>query len=104
MKNYKKVLEALSVSQGIRTVGTKLSKVEFESSDATLKKHLSACVSAIETQIARGVPVSQPTRLINASDQRFVDLRDYCLRRTKSEKPEWMITAEKNGWTPPEQE
>jgi hypothetical protein len=101
MKSYTKTIQILSTSQSIRASGTQLSKVEFSSSDPTLKRLLSKAIGAIEHQIAAAGSASGTTRLLNAKDQRFVDLKKYCEDRTKGEKPEWMVTAELHGWTPP---
>ena len=89
----------MGTSQGMRPHATQLSKVEIIASDEQLKIYLSKAISALENQLGY-VKSGPPLRLNKASDQRIVDLYQYCQKKLKDVKPEWMITAEQNGWAP----
>jgi hypothetical protein len=114
MKHYQKVLLILTESGTPSAKQNKFAKIASETNDEILKDlakkvaqmyswHLK---SGYTRQLAPDDPrrAYMPTNWIEWSKYQKVvnkEISNYAEQRLFDAKPEWMVMAEKHGWTPP---
>ena len=107
MTDYKKLLRILNkictVSDFTKTNRNKVIDIQSDTEDSIINENISNlldCFNKLEYYKNKRMSLNVckyceiAFRIIN-------DLKVYCKEIVRSDKPEWMILAERNGWRPP---
>ena len=101
MSLYKKVLESTKEAKTIATHITALGKIRAKTEDNILLGKIDKAIGSLQdahAKVKKGK--STPTCLDNATDQAVKNLIEHCKKAVSSDKPEWQVIAECNGWAP----
>lgn len=103
MSNCEKTLKALKEVRPISAHMTALGKIKISSEDATLNQMIDIVIQELQTAYAnpKNKVKATPISLDKSTNHDFVRLTAYCQNMIGTQKPEWQILAERNGWTPP---
>lgn len=101
MSSYRKVLESTKEAKTIASHITALGKIRAKTEDDVLLGKIDKAIRSLQGAHAKATKgKSTPTCLDKATDQAVKDLIEHCKRAVSSDKPEWQIIAERNGWAP----
>ena len=97
---HKETLTSVSEFKTFAAHITALGKLRLKTEDTTLSKHIEAVIAELQTVHIRSSSKSTPVSVANAKSQSVKALVAYCKQIIGTQKPEWQILAEKNGWGP----
>ena len=98
---YKKVLESTKEAKTIASHITALGKIRAKTEDDDLLGKIDKAIASMQNVHAKAkIGKSTPTCLDKATDQAVKDLIKHCKNMVSSDKPEWQVIAERNGWAP----
>ena len=101
MSSYKKVLESTKEAKSIASHITALGKIRAKIEDDVLLGKIDKAIESLQGVHANAKNgKSTPTCLDKATDQAIKDLVEHCKKEVSSDKPEWQVIAERNGWAP----
>jgi hypothetical protein len=96
-KEYAKVLEILLDISTSKQKINRLTKIWSLTEDDDLKELIAITNRHIEPRAHRKNTESVE-HIIREEDPKFSQIINYCHACIKSEKPQWQIIAERNGW------
>lgn len=107
MKVYSELIEELvkpyKVSNGIGHKVTKLNKFKEQTEDETIQSNIDSIVAHLKE--SSNLRTLKRYKASNKEAEIAIDLMcklaAYCQVQVETNKPEWMLLAEKYGWTPP---
>ncbi len=103
MSLYKKVLESTKEAKTIASHITALGKIRAKTEDDVLLGKIDKAIGSMQSAHAMAKNgKSTPACLDKSTDQAVRYLIEYCATMTSSNKPEWQVVAERNGWAPKE--
>lgn len=101
MSSYKKVLESTKKAKTVSSHITALGNIRAKTEDDVLLGKIDKAIGSLQGAHAKATKgKSTPTCLDKATDQAVKDLIEHCKRAVSSDKPEWQVIAERNGWAP----
>ena len=101
MSNYDKTIRTVTEVKTMTSHMTSLGKLMALSEDAHLCNLIAQVVKVLQYQYENSTAKSTPTSLMFFPTQQTVQLVDYCRHQNRMKRPEWLVLAEQNGWTPP---
>lgn len=98
--------DAVRTVDEVKTLSSHMSalgKIRARSEDQQLNNLVQSLVGALQLQYQQvnAVTRSTPTSLTFYPNMETQALIQYCRWRIGSDKPEWQVLAEQNGWAPP---
>ena len=100
MDSYEDVLESLAEFRTLTAHITSLGKIRLETEDDKLVKGIEAVISQLQIAHTRVKSKSTPVSVEKLNIQAANVLIAYCKQAIGTQKPEWQIMAERNGWSP----
>lgn len=101
MKSYEDVLKTAKEAKTIAAHIKALGKVRAKTEDDVLLGKIDKAIDSLQrAHVNAKKGKSTPTCLDKATDLAVKDLIDHCKNAVASEKPEWQVIAERNGWAP----
>ena len=103
MTIYSKVLIEVNKIGSLTTQHNNLMKLYYQTEDTLLKERLrSYCKEITKADRCNKDKMHLAAKnIISNNIHNKISLINYCEQMVMSEKPEWQIMAERNGWTPP---
>lgn len=103
MTIYKKVLLELHKQSTITVQHNNLMKLYYTSEDDMLKGYIRAYCKGLTVAInySKNKLHSKASDAVSDNIPNKITLANYCEQVILTEKPEWQILAERNGWRPP---
>lgn len=103
MSLYKKVLESTKEAKTIASHITALGKIRAKTEDDVLLGKIDKAIGSMQSAHAKAKNgKSTPTFLDKSTDRAVRDPIEHCATMASSDKPEWQVVAERNGWGPKE--
>jgi len=98
---YKKVLESANEAKTISSHITALGKFRAKTEDSVLLAKIDKAIGVLQKlHMQAKTGKSTPASLDKSTDISVMDLINYCQQAIASNKPEWQVIAERNGWAP----
>lgn len=107
MKIYKELIEELvkpyKVSNGIGHKVAKLNKFKEQTEDKTIQSNIDSIVAHLKesSKLRTLKRYKASNKEAGIAIDLMCELAAYCQVQIETNKPEWMLLAEKHGWTPP---
>lgn len=99
---YQETLDEIHEVKTIASHITGLGKILNTTEDPTLQQLIDRVIKMLQKIHAnpsiKGKSTPQSLQAVRSTALRA--LMEYCSNHTKSQKPEWQVLAEKNGWAP----
>jgi RNA polymerase-binding transcription factor DksA len=101
MKHYKDTITSIKETKSMAAHLTALGKAKAASEDGTLNQAIEKAIKIVQHEYLLCKQKGLPIALDKTSLTPINELIKYCEQAIGSQKPEWQIIAERNGWTPP---
>ncbi len=101
MSSYRNVIKQLSKFNTTSAHVNGLTNIKNKSQDIKLNKAIDVLVLELMGATTSNNNKSTKITLDKSKKLSVTNLMNICNAAISSEKPEWQIMAEKNGWTPP---
>ena len=97
MNVYEKSMKTLRSSKTLSSFLNSFVEIQFESQDENHKKLLSKAIDFLRRAIAH--PKSPKISVIlDLNVPIYKSINEYCEKAVLSNKPDWQVSAEMNGW------
>lgn len=96
---YERTIKTATEVKTLSSHMSALGKIRAGSEDDELSFYIEALIRALQFYHQQSYARSTPTSLTFDPIMETVRLLDYCSFHTRSNKPEWQVIAERNGWS-----
>lgn len=101
MSDYQNVIDEMRAVKTVAAHVTALGKIMNKTHDSVLQKLLATIIHSLQNDLTSAKKGKTVPMAINSSrDPDFIYILKYCNSAVGTQKPAWMIEAERNGWGP----
>lgn len=100
MNSYNEIINILSNFKTLSSSIAALGKARVKTEDIQLKNYIDRLFSELQSVHTRSKNKPTPVCLEKSTINEVKILLQYCKNAVSTQKPEWQILAEHNGWAP----